>query len=256
MNKKGWKKSNIEDFNESNNVYFTKDVENQIIKYKYEDITKLERDKIYQDIIYPVFTEMILIMIHRFKFYQTGMDTETLTQVVNVHMYHQLNSCNFDPDNGKAYSYFSRMAKNKLIQLQDKNQRLYKKYGFESLNDDENFYENILYEEEEKIDIKQFLNNFIKYLEDNVEKMFEKNDEISIAYNIINIMKEDKLVIENKKILYYMIKEQGDNRNYKINKVINTFKSHYERLKNIYLETYIFDFNWYPEIEPIDNQNE
>lgn len=245
--KKNWKKSNIEDFDDSNHVYFTKDTERKIVEYKYGKIPKFKQDKIYKEHIYPVFTEMIKIMIHRYKFYHTGYDYETLIQEINVHMYHQLNTCNYNPENGAAYSYFSRMAKNKLIQMQDKNQKIHKKYGFESINNDDNYYENILHEEEEVFNSSDFLKKFLKFIHLNFDKIFFKEDEISIAKNILNIMEDDRLVIKNKKILYYMIKEQEYNKNYKINKVINTMKFHYERLKDEYLSTYTFDYNWEPE---------
>ena len=93
-------------------IYFGKDTENAIIEYnKTEDIH--ERNRIYNDKISYAFDKLAENILNTFKFsYFQCSHLEVQQEVVsnlvsNIHKY--------KPDNGKAFSYFSIIAKNFLI---------------------------------------------------------------------------------------------------------------------------------------------
>lgn len=178
---------------------------------------------------------MIKILIHDGDFYYTGEDFESLVAEVEVHVWGVLNESNFDPELGRAYSYFTRTIINYLIQKQDSHQKMIDKYGLDSIDDDENYYIETYFEDEEEFDINRVKTEFSHWMEENIDDLFEFDDEIEIAHAILNILKADETGIEKKRHFFFAIEQQTRNKNnYKINKVLNVLKTYYFKMKDIY----------------------
>lgn len=202
-------------------------------------LSKIEKDKLYIEKIRHPFDQMIRIMINEGKFYYTGMDTEMLVAEIEMHLYEILSTANFDPNEGRAFAYFNRCVKNRLIQIQKKNQTKIKKLGLESLDEDLNFYkENIVDKDSvETINIKDFLTYFCNWLKENIDIFVDKNkdDEKIIVEIIYDVLSKDTYYITNKKILFVIIKQQVKCETYKINKVLNKIKKKYFEMKEDFL---------------------
>ena len=93
----------------SSRYYFTQITENAIIRYNKSDDTRL-RNKIYNEHIHKAFDKLCENIIHTFKFYYFDVSSEDVKHevvsflVINIHK--------FKEGKGKAFSYFSIVAKN------------------------------------------------------------------------------------------------------------------------------------------------
>ena len=92
--------------------YFTDDTEKAIIEYnKSQD--EFERETIFRERIHPSLDKMAENIINKYKFqYIKGTFEDIKSQVVSFLV---LNLHKFTEDKGKAFSYFSVVAKNYLI---------------------------------------------------------------------------------------------------------------------------------------------
>jgi hypothetical protein len=226
------------------NIYFTQDTENAIIEYiKCED--KDLRNKIYTEKIHPAFYKMAEIMIHRFKFYNFDVSHEDVKHEVVTFLHEKIDK--YKEGNGKAFSYFSIVAKNYLIAENNKNYYQYKKkYDVETIDRERNVVNEHLRSEfiDEQSD---FINIFVNLMEKYLPLIFTKNRDIQVADSIIYLFKtRDNIENYNKKALYILIRERTGVKTQYITNVITQVKNIYMRLYQEYCDgTNIIDLDWY-----------
>lgn len=219
-------------------IYFGKDTENAIIKYNQtEDI--VERNKIYNERISYAFDKLAENILNTFKFsYFQCSHLEVQQEVVsnlvsNIHKY--------KPDNGKAFSYFSIIAKNFLILYNNGNYRKFKKHV--SVDDEETTnidleLSSIPTNPTNKKEISEFFKLMIDYWDVNIEKVFKKQNELQIAYAVLEIFRNsDRIENFNKKALYLYIREMTNCKTQNITKVVNKMKDMQKRIQIEYKET-------------------
>ncbi len=219
-------------------IYFGKDTENAIIKYNQtEDI--VERNKIYNERISYAFDKLAENILNTFKFsYFQCSHLEVQQEVVsnlvsNIHKY--------KPDNGKAFSYFSIIAKNFLILYNNGNYRKFKKHV--SVDDEETTnidleLSSIPTNPTNKKEISEFFKLMIDYWDVNIEKIFKKQNELQIAYAVLEIFRNsDRIENFNKKALYLYIREMTNCKTQNITKVVNKMKDMQKRIQIEYKET-------------------
>lgn len=226
------------------NNYFDSETKKSFVKLiKSNSLTEMNR--IYEKDLYKPLDEMIKINIHAHGFYHTGFEIDSLIQELHLFLVSKFRSfeydeidgfSKFDPEVGNAFSYCNRMIKNFLIQLQQKNQAKQKKLGFDSIDDDENFYIETFFEEEKNFEISEFFEEYITYMENHLELVFDLEDDYRIAYILLELLKDKRNNFANKKTLLSYMKSIISEKSYKINKVINTFRSLYFVLKKKYYE--------------------
>ena len=219
-------------------IYFGKDTENAIIEYnKTEDI--VERNRIYNDKISYAFDKLAENILNTFKFsYFQCSHLEVQQEVVsnlvsNIHKY--------KPDNGKAFSYFSIIAKNFIILYNNGNYRKFKKHV--SVDDEETT--NIDFElssmptsQNNKKELSEFFNLMIEYWDSNIEKLFKKENELKIAYAVLEIFRNSERIENfNKKALYLYIREMTNCKTQNITKVVNKMKDMQKKIQIEYAET-------------------
>lgn len=231
--------------------YFTSVHENAILDFQDDRIPWGKRQRLYNEIIYPVFDEMTRIMINTFGYHYTGEDEDFLIAETQAHIYESLNRKMYKKQNGDAFSYFSVAIKRFLIQKQKKNQDKIQKWGLDSIDSDESYYIETYYEEEQEFKTEDFLNLFTQWFENNIHLVVEneKEDEMMIAECVLTIMKDERIVINNRKMLYLSIKQATLKENYKISKVLNTMKKYFNYLKHLYIEKGHFDVEKTYEIQ-------
>lgn len=219
-------------------IYFGKDTENAIIEYnKTEDIH--ERNRIYNDKISYAFDKLAENILNTFKFsYFQCSHLEVQQEVVsnlvsNIHKY--------KPDNGKAFSYFSIIAKNFLILYNNGNYRKFKKHV--SVDDDETTnvdleLSSIPTNPTNKKEITEFFGLMIDYWDAHIEKIFKKKNELQIAYAVLEIFRNsDRIENFNKKALYLYIREMTNCKTQNITKVVNKMKDMQKKIQIEYKET-------------------
>jgi len=97
---------------QTNKVYFTHETEEAIIKYNKSNNLE-EREQLFREKIHAPLDKLAENVINRFKFpYMEGTFDEVKSQVVSFLV---INLHKFTEDKGKAFSYFSVIAKNYLI---------------------------------------------------------------------------------------------------------------------------------------------
>lgn len=208
-----------------NKMYFTKDTEDAIVKYNMSDDI-VERNRIFEDSIRYAFEKLAENILNTFKFsYFQCSHEEVQIEVVsnlvsNMHKYKQ--------ENGKAFSYFSIIAKNFLILYNNGNYKKFKRHT--SVDDDEIVYDHkeltvFPKTESKKKELEEFLRLMVDFWDNNLEKLFKKDAEIKIAAAVVEIFRKCSSIENfNKKALYLYIREMTNCKTQHITKVINKMK--------------------------------
>jgi hypothetical protein len=215
-------------------MYFGPEVDFSIVRYNQtEDV--LERSAIYKNEIKPAFEKLVENIIHTFKFYYT--DGQTLQQVQHEVVSFLVEKLpKFKQDSGKAFSYFSIVAKNYCI-LRNKNN--YKKLTSHDRIDlsAEVGLEYVPDAPESDYTTSDFMDKFIQYWDDNLEATFTKKGERVLASSIVELFrKREKIELYNKKALYIYIREMSDANTQQITKMVKVMKEKYKRMYMDYLQ--------------------
>ena len=216
--------------------YFTLDTQQAILDYRLETSPAI-RNKIFNEKIYYAFYKLAENIIHTFKFYYTEVDNinELKHEVIaflleKLHLYNQ--------DKGKAYSYFGTIAKRYLIVYNNNNyKRLKGKANVEEVDVDKTITNELLLNQPDHFEEINFIDLFIKEIDDNLLELFPKPQEARVGDAILELFKRRETIdIFNKKALFIYIKEITDAPTPVITKVIKVLKEIYREMHNQYLE--------------------
>ena len=217
--------------------YFTPDTDAAIKEYLASS-NQPERDEIFKTRIHYAFYKLAENLIHTFKFYYTEVDDlEDLKHEVICFLLEKLDY--FKPERGtKAFSYFSIVGKNYLI-LYNNNNYAKKKIKTDVMAADED--DGVLHQlgrDERKQEIKDFIDYLTQYIDDNMFKLFKKEDDLRVC-DAINVLfkRRENLEIFNKKALYIYIREMTEVETPVITKVTKKLRTIYKNLYAEYQET-------------------
>lgn len=233
------------------NVYFTKETENAIVLYN--SLTdEIEKNILYTQKIHPAFYKLAEIMIHRFKFYNFDVSHEDVKHEVIAFLHEKINK--YKAENGKAFSYFSIVAKNYLIAENNKNYYHYKRSQDISAIDLER---NVVNEKIRKDTIEEksdFIDIFVEIVEKYLPLFFTKQRDIQVADSILYLFKtRENIENYNKKAIYILVRERTSVSSQYITSVITKIKHIYICLYKKYREGHnIENLSWY-DIQNIIN---
>ena len=216
--------------------YFTLDTQQAILDYRLET-SQAKRNKIFNEKIYYAFYKLAENIIHTFKFYYTEVDNiNDLKHEVIAFLLEKLHL--YDPSKGKAYSYFGTIAKRYLIVYNNNNyKRLKGKAPVEDVDSDKTITNNLLLTQPEPLEELNFIDLFIKKVDDDLLDLFPKAQEARVGDAILELFKRrENIDIFNKKALFIYIKEITDAPTPIITKVIKVLKEIYKEMLNHYLE--------------------
>ena len=208
------------------NYYFTDVTEKAIIRYNNEKRPAM-RNRIYNDHIRDAFDKLCENIIHTFKFYYFDVSSEEVKNEVVSFLV--MNMHKFTSGKGKAFSYFSIVAKNYLILHNNNNYKKLKTHdGMDVLERHKNI-------NSDEYDFKSFTVEMIDYFDNNMNTIFKKDRDLKIGYAIIDLIKQrDEIENFNKKALYILIREMTNVETAHITSVVNVLKKHYKKLINQY----------------------
>lgn len=222
--------------------YFDETVEKAIVLYNQETDQTI-RNQIYNDNIKYAIEKLAENIINTFKFpYITDKFSNKKADVVS-HLI--LNLDKYDQTKGKAYSYFGQAAKNYLIINNDSS---YKKLKTDfSINaeeedsNDQNVFDDIedyhIDHEALRDNYQSFIEDFIIYLEENLDIMFKKPNEKKIANAIIQLLQNyDSIENYSKKNIYIMLRDMTNLKATQITIVLDKIRGIYKKVKDDYLE--------------------
>ena len=79
--------------------------------------------------------------------------------------------------------------------------------------------------------LNDFIEDLIKYFEQNISVIFKNSTDVDVAYAILELFKKrDGIENFNKKSLYILIREMTNVNTSQITRVTNVFKKHYKKL--------------------------
>lgn len=219
------------------NVYFTSETEEAILRYRAAK-NQAKKNEIYNKEIHYAFYKLAENIIHTFKFYYTEVDNiEDLKYEVISFLLQKLHL--YDQSKGKAYSYFGTIAKRYLIIYNQKNyKKMISKMQVEEIDNSEKTHETLVLEPESSdVDRVSVIDQFIKYVDENLTELFDKEGEIRVADAILEVFKKrENIDIFNKKALFIYIKEMTDCQSNTITKVIKKLKSIYKDVLDHHIE--------------------
>jgi hypothetical protein len=216
--------------------YFTQETEDAIILYnRTED--KLLKDRIYKEHIQSAFSKLAEIVYNKWKFtYFDDDPQDVMAEVVafmveKIHMYS-------DQSKGKAFSYFTIVARNYLILNNNSNYKRFKDTDVisnmpESWDKENNFKEEIYNQE-----FKTFNQLMLGYWDIHLENFFTKKRDLQIADALLELFRRAEYIENfNKKGLYLLVREMTGYPTHYITKIVNKMKDKQIELYNEYDKT-------------------
>ena len=215
-------------------IHFGTPAQEAIIEYNNSN-DSVERSKIYEERIKYPFEKLAENVLNTFKFSyfdvsKKDIQTEVVsTMVEKIHM--------FKADKGRAFSYFTIIAKNHLILKNNGNYKRWKQNSLLSAMPETWNPENDFHEESENNEFKEFKQIMLKYWDKNLNFIFTKKRDLQIADAILELFRRSEYIENfNKKHLYLLIREMTDCKTHYITKVVNVMKTHQKKMLNDYHE--------------------
>ena len=221
--------------------YFTESTERAIIRYNNSD-NEILRNKIYQEHIEYPFQKLAENIIHTFKFYYFDVPSEDVKHEVVSFLV--MNMHKFKAGKGKAFSYFTIIAKNYLILNNNGNYKRWQKNQLISEMPVTWNPENDFYKTEQNEEFSEFRKIMLSYWDKNLTVVFTKKRDIQIADAVLELFRRaDYIENFNKKHLYLLIREMTDCKTHYITKVVNVMKQHQKKMLNAFLEGDVVEEN-------------
>ena len=219
------------------NYYFTDVTEKAIIRYNNEE-RPFMRNRIYNDHIKDAFDKLCENIIHTFKFYYFDVSSEEVKNevvsflVMNMHKYTE--------GKGKAFSYFSIVAKNYLILHNNNNYKKMKTHDKIDVMDWDRSIQTEISQQNTNQEFSEFVQQMLEYWDNNINVIFRRQKDVRVADAVLHIFRiKGNIELFNKKALYILIREMTQSNTQHITRVINVMKKYQ---KGIYKEFQVNGF--------------
>ena len=211
------------------NYYFHQGTENAIIRYNRSEDVSL-KNKIYNEHISYPFDKLAENIIHTFKFYYFDVPSEQVKHEVVSFLV--MNMHKFKEGKGKAFSYFSIVAKNYLILHNNKNYKNYKIHDKMDVLD----YGSYISDKQGEKDVAEFnktyVDEMLDYWENNLTNIFKRQKDILVADAVLEMFRRRENIENfNKKALYILIREMTGSKTQHITRIVNVMKKYNIRLQ-------------------------
>ena len=152
--------------------YFGVDTEDAIIKYNECD-NRHERSTVYEHNIHPALSKLVENVIHKYKFYHYDSTYEDLKHETVVYLHERLDR--FTREKGKAFSYFTIVARNYLIVRTTENYDSIKNRDELVILDERRNVVNEVYIDEHRSLLSDFMKSWSSWGIENVEVLFDRD---------------------------------------------------------------------------------
>lgn len=227
----------------SSGMYFTQATQDAIIKYNAEENDEI-RNSLYNTIIRPSFEKLVENIFNTFKFTYFETSPAEIQKETVAHLVSNMNK--YQPEKGKAFGYFSIVAKHYLIFHNNNNYKRFKQNVDISDTPSESTVclqtEDSYYKNEE---MSEFMKLMIEYWEKNLNKIFTKSKDLNIANAVLELFRNGERIDSfNKKALYLYIREISACKTQQITKVINKMKQYQANITKCYLSHGVLQNNF------------
>tara|TARA_Y100000114_G_scaffold157234_2_gene188251 strand:- start:1550 stop:2341 length:792 start_codon:yes stop_codon:yes gene_type:complete len=224
------------------NYYFNQTTENAIIRYNNTDNAAL-KNKIYNEHIRDAFDKLAENIIHTFKFYY--FDVSSIEVKHEVVSFLVMNMHKFKEGKGKAFSYFSIVAKNYLILNNNKNYKMGKIHDNLDVMDYRRNISGEVIDRDRKEVNTMFTDELVRYWEHNLTNIFRRNKDIRVADAVLHMFRiKQNIENFNKKALYILIREMTGSNTQHITRIINVMKKYNHRLYQEFKINGVVDVNY------------
>jgi hypothetical protein len=215
--------------------YFTEVTQNAIIAYNKETDQRL-RDKIYREHIDFAFNKLVENIYHTFKFSYFDVPYEDIKCEVVAFLNEKIDK--YKEGKGKAFSYFSIIAKNYLIIQNNANYKALKQRVETSLIDESRNLNNEVARTEARDTLSDFIDVWCDWYDVNLNRIFAKRNDIVIADAVLELFRIRKNIEDyNKKALYILLRERTGLKTQHITKIVNLMQRDFETMFHEYRDT-------------------
>jgi hypothetical protein len=215
-------------------IYFGSAAQVAIIEYN-NTTDPILKSKIYAERIQYPFEKLAENVLNTYGFSHFDDHPDDIKREVVSNLIEKIDK--YDESLGRAFSYFTVIAKNYLMLNDMKNYKRYQKVSNisempESWDVDDGFYD-----KEVGADYLEFKRLLVNFWDKNIPMIFIKKREIDIAYAVLELIKKsDSIENFNKKALYIYIREMTGCKTHNLTKVVNVMKYYYKILANQFFE--------------------
>ena len=215
--------------------YFHQGTEDAIIRLNKETRAHM-KERIYNEHIRTPFEKLAENIIHTFKFYYFDVPSEDVKHEVVSFLY--MNIHKFTEGKGKAFSYFSIVAKNYLILHNNNNYKKMKQHDSEDVMDYKRDPITELRSKEARKMKMEYIEQLAEYWRNNLSTVFKRKKDLDVANAVVELIDmRENIDNFNKKALYILIREMTGSNTQHITRVINVMKKHHDKLQRAYLST-------------------
>lgn len=213
--------------------YFTKITEIAINAYNKCDDDKL-KNKIYNRFIHYPFDKLAENVIHTYKTYYFDVPYDDIKANVVAFLNQKIHK--FNGANGRAFSYFTVVARNYLFNENNQNYaRMKQKTDITYIDSTRNII-NEEFDRNLRDGVSDFFDFYVRYVDANLYNLFDKERDQKIADSVNELFRtRHDLYSYNKKALYILIRERTGVQTQYITKVIGKMKNMYKVLYIDYL---------------------
>ena len=191
------------------------------------------KNKIYNRFIHYPFDKLAENVIHTYKTYYFDDPYEDVKANVVAFLNEKIDR--FNGDNGRAFSYFTVVARNYLFNENNANYARMKSRDDLTVVDSSRNIINEVVEEQMQEAKSDFMDYFVQYIDLHLYEIFTKDRDRSIADAINELFRTRRdLYSYNKKALYILIRERTGVHTQYITKVVGKLKVIYADLFNEY----------------------
>lgn len=222
-----------------NNNYFTPITQAAIVAYNQLEERPVVKERVYRRFIFPAFMKLTENLINKMKPAYIDSSFVDLQSDMVTYLTARLNK--FNPESGKAYSYYTRTAWNYLIAENSKGYKQLKQQTEEINLDDQRNIMTEIDNDEMQDNLKVFMDEFVEYCYRNLNYIFSSSLDIHVADSVLHFFETRENIEEyNKKSLYILIRERAKlepAQTTYITRVMKTIKQIYELKFSEYQES-------------------
>jgi len=187
---------------------------------------QVRKEKVYRRFIFPAFMKLAENLINKMKCEYIDSSFKDLQTDLVTYLTIRLDK--FNPNAGKAYSYYTRTAFNYLIAENQKGYSTLKKTAEPVNIDDQRNVITEMHNTEMQETLRYFMDAYVEYCYNNINFIFTNRSDIHVADSILHIFQERENIEQfNKKALYVFIRERTGLETNNITKVIKVLKQIY-----------------------------
>jgi len=214
------------------NMYFTYMTDKAIVAYN-TDPSYAKRNKVFREHINYPFNKLVENIYHTFRFSYFDVPYEDVKAEVVAFLTEKIGK--YQEGKGKAFSYFSIVAKNYLIIQNNANYaKLKMRTETTAIDAERNISAEVSITEHQE-SLRDFTDLWVDWYDTHINTTFVNKRDIIVADTILELFRiRENIENFNKKALYILIRERTGLKTQNITKVLNIMKHDYKKMYSVY----------------------